>query len=362
MFLIQPPVPVPRNETTPVLPTVERATRHCPWSGSLWSQCLLVAEREGLSFDQIVELKHRATSTGLLDAGGLEEVIKVHTMWCSYLRRRAFYPDAIDEDLDVAEVGIRSAIERVQELGENKYGKSYQGDPYFRLERIYTRYLSESGSWDSAREYYKGLIPTHGNSYEFWLDYYNWEIMSWRTFVEAAMTPEAARRTPGPSYATAVLKQAINRPDLDWPERIMTKYIAHCEDYEDAEELQEAIVETQKAMKAVARRRQKEALDRATAQQAAAAATAPETVAATQYDSESNAAVVAASKRKRDEDTIDINGVPNKKARPETTSASHEEPAELKRDREHSTVVVKHLPSDIKQSQIRQFFRDVSFT
>ncbi|OKL63757.1 hypothetical protein UA08_00030 [Talaromyces atroroseus] len=361
MFLIQPPVAVPRNEMSLVLPTVERATRHCPWSGSLWSQCLLVAEREGLSFDQIVELKHRATSTGLLDAGGLEEVIKVHTMWCSYLRRRAFYPDAIDEDLDVAEVGIRSAIERVQELGENKYGKSYQGDPYFRLERIYTRYLSESGSWDSAREYYKGLIPTRGNSYEFWLDYYNWEIMCWRTFVETAVTPEAARRTPVPSYATAVLKQAIRRPDLDWPERIITKYIAHCEDYEDAEELQEAIVETQKAMKDVARRRQKEVLERVAAEQAAAVATETAAAAAAkrQYEAESNAAAAAAaSKRKRDEDFAQANDVPTKKARPETIQTSYEEPAELKRDREHSTVVVKHLPVNVSQSQIRQFFRE----
>ncbi|EED20383.1 pre-mRNA splicing factor (Prp24), putative [Talaromyces stipitatus ATCC 10500] len=359
MFLIQPPVPVPRNEFAPVLPTIERATRHCPWSGSLWSQCLLVAEREGLSFDQIVELKHRATSTGLLDAGGLEEVIKVHSMWCSYLRRRAFLPDAIDEDLDVAEVGIRSAIERVQELGENKFGKAYQGDPYFRLERIYTRYLSESGSWDSAREYYKGLIATRGNSYEFWLDYYNWEIMSWRTFVEAAMTPEAARRTPSPSYATGVLKQAIRRPDLDWPEKIMSKYIAHCEDYEDADELQEALVEIQKAMKAVARRRQKEALELAATQQSAAAsAEAVQAVAAQQIESESGAAAAAATKRKREDDSLETTETPHKKARSETISNSHEEQVELKRDREHSSVMVKRMPSDVTESQIRQFFRD----
>jgi hypothetical protein len=349
-FLIQPSMAPPHHQIAPILPTLERATRHCPWSGTLWSQYILVAEREGLSFDEIVKLKHKATSTGLLDAGGLEEVIKVHTMWCSYLRRRAFLPDAIDEDLDVAEVGIRSAIERVQELGENKYGKSYQGDPYFRLERIYTRYLSESGSWDSAREYYKSLIPRRGNSYEFWLDYYNWEIMSWRTFVEAAMTPEAAKRTPGPSYATAVLKQAIKRPDLDWPEKVMTKYFAHCEDYEDAEELQEAFVETQKAMKAVVRRRQKEALEQAAAQQEAAATAA-------QAEADSTA---AASKRKREEETSDVSRLPNKKARPEEPAiVESEEPAEAKRDRENSTVIVKHLPVNVNESQIRQFFREV---
>ncbi|KAH8693899.1 putative pre-mRNA splicing factor [Talaromyces proteolyticus] len=348
-FLVQ--MSPPRPDIAPILPTLERATRHCPWSGTLWSQFLLVAEREGWSFNQISQLKHTATSTGLLDAGGLEEVIKVHSMWCSYLRRHAFLPDGNDEDLDVAEVGIRSAIERVQELGENKYGKAYQGDPYFRLERIYTRYLSESGSWDSAREYYKSLIPRRGNSYEFWLDYYNWEIMSWRTFVEVAMTPEAARRTPGPSYATAVLKQAIKRPDLDWPEKIVAKYIAHCEDYEDADELQEAFVETQKAMKVVTRRRQKEALEQRVAQEQQQAA-----ALAAQAESDSNATVF---KRKREEEASDVNGLPTKKARPEDAAVvDQQEPVELKRDRENSTVIVKRLPLDISEPQIRQFFRE----
>ena len=144
--------------------------------------------------------------------------------------------DSTDEDLDVAEVGIRSAIESVQELGEKKYGRSYQGDPLFGLERIYIRYLSESGSWDSARETFKGLMGRRGNSYEFWLTYYEWELISWSKFVQGEATVDAARRTPNPSFATAVLKQAIKRTDLDWPEKIMHTYIAHCEDYEDSDE------------------------------------------------------------------------------------------------------------------------------
>ncbi|KAL1968177.1 hypothetical protein VTN77DRAFT_2012 [Rasamsonia byssochlamydoides] len=338
------------HQHTSLLPILERATRHCPWSGSLWSQYLLSAEREGLSFDKIVELKHKATSTGLLDAGGLEEVIKVHTMWCSYLRRRAFLPDSTDEDLDVAEVGIRSAIESVQELGEKKYGKSYQGDPLFRLERIYIRYLSESGSWDSAREYFKGLVPRRGNSYEFWLAYYHWELVSWSKFVQGEPTAHAARRTPNPSYATAVLKQAIKRTDLDWPEKIMTTYISHCEDYEDSDELQLAIIETRKAMKAIARRREKEALEAAAAQQQAAAVA--ESVAPLPEG------ISAVSKRKREEEAVDINGVPSKKARPEEPPPVQAPPAPPKRDRENATVFVKNLPKDVSEVRIRQFFRD----
>ncbi|PYI19456.1 pre-mRNA splicing factor [Aspergillus violaceofuscus CBS 115571] len=334
------------NTKTATMATLDRATRHCPGSGTLWSQYLLSSEREGQSFAKIADIKHKATSTGLLDVGGMEEVLKVHTAWCSYLRRQAFLSDSTDEDIDVAEVGIRSAIESVQELGEKKYGRNYQGDPLFRLERIYIRYLSESGSWDSARETFKGLVGRRGNSYEFWLTYYEWELISWSKFVQGEATIDAARRTPNPSYATAVLKQAIKRTDLDWPEKIMQVYIAHCEDYEDSDELQLAILETRKAMRAITARRERDARE-AAARQAEQQAAAIEQ--ATQVE-----------KRKR-EDEVNVNGaVPAKRARAEESTPSilvTPEPVALQRDRENATVVVKHLPRGITEHKVRQFFR-----
>jgi hypothetical protein len=339
------------NVHTTTISALDRATRHCPGSGTLWSQYLLSSEREGQSFAKIADIKHKATSTGLLDVGGMEEVLKVHTEWCSYLRRRAFLSDATDEDLDVAEVGIRSAIESVQELGEKKYGRSYEGDPLFRLERIYIRYLSESGSWDSARETFKGLVGRRGNSYEFWLTYYHWELISWSKFVQGEATVDAARRTPNPSFATAVLKQAIKRTDLDWPEKIMQTYVAHCEDYEDSEELQLAILETRKALRAITARRDREAREAAAiqAQQAAAAAAAP------------SSETPQSEKRKREEESA-VNGLPTKKARAEESAPVAEtEPVALRRDRENSTIVVKNLPRNIAELKVRQFFRDVRF-
>ncbi|KAB8261234.1 hypothetical protein BDV32DRAFT_148792 [Aspergillus pseudonomiae] len=341
MFLIDESMHGNANTTT--ISTLERATRHCPCSGTLWSQYLLSSEREGQSFSKIADIKHKATSTGLLDVAGMEEVLKVHTAWCSYLRRRAFMSDSTDEDLDVAEVGIRSAIESVQELGEKKYGRSYQGDPLFRLERIYIRYLSESGSWDSARETFKGLMGRRGNSYEFWLTYYEWELISWSKFVQGEATVDAARRTPNPSFATAVLKQAIKRTDLDWPEKIMQTYIAHCEDYEDSDELQLAILETRKAMRAITARRERDATELA-AQQAQQPASTEQ--------------AAHPEKRKREEEEANVNGLPTKKARgEEEASAAEAEPAALQRDRENAMVVVKNLPHQITEHKVRQFFR-----
>ncbi|KAL4799696.1 hypothetical protein BDV19DRAFT_235201 [Aspergillus venezuelensis] len=344
MFLIDEAMHGNRHTTT--ISALDRATRHCPGSGTLWSQYLLSSEREGQSFTKIADIKHKATSTGLLDVGGLEEVLKVHTAWCSYLRRRAFLSEATDEDLDVAEVGIRSAIESVSELGEKKYGRQYEGDPLFRLERIYIRYLSESGSWDSAREAFKGLVGRRGNSYEFWLTYYHWELVSWSKFVQGEATVDAARRTPNPSFATAVLKQAIRRTDLDWPEKIMQTYVSHCEDYEDSEELQLAVLETRKAMRAINARREREAREAVVlqAQQQAAAAEAAESSETPQPE-----------KRKREEEAT-MNGLPTKKPRPEAMEV--DEPVALRRDRENSTIVVKNLPQGMTEHKVRQFFRD----
>ncbi|KAJ5192696.1 hypothetical protein N7449_008838 [Penicillium cf. viridicatum] len=333
-----------RRASTSTISTLDRATRHCPWSGNLWSQYLLSSERESQSFNKISSIKHKATSTGLLDAGGLEEVLKVHVTWCSYLRRRAFLSDSTDEDLDVAEVGIRSAIESVQELGEKKYGPAYQGDPLFRLERIYIRFLSESGSWDSARETFKGLVARRGSSYEFWLAYYEWELICWSKFVQGEATVDAARRTPNPSFATAVLKQAIKRTDLDWPDKIVQTYITHCEDYEDSDELQLAVIETRKAMRAVTVRREREAREAAEAQQ--------------QQQQQWEAAVEAVpspEKRKRQEEKDEM---------PETKKVRNEEvlaevPTPPPRDRENATVIVSNLPKGTTERHVRQFFRHI---
>jgi squamous cell carcinoma antigen recognized by T-cells 3 len=343
------------------LPTLDRATRHCPWSGSLWAQYLLSSEREGQTFSEIEGIKHKATNTGLLDVGGIEEVIKVHTAWCTYLRRRAFQADSTDEDLDVAEVGIRSSIENLQDLATRKFGGGSSPDPMFRLERIYIKFLSESGSWDTARETFRGLIKKQRNSWEFWLQYYMWEMSCWAKFIprEKDEDGDVSRKTPVPQYATAVLRQAVQNQTLDWPEKVMSAYITHCEDHEDVEELQMAIVEVRKMEKVIARRREVEAVEAA---KKAEAALAPQHVEAMPYVTDTSMAY--SGKRKRDEDEpnaefskkskggdLDSTDLPATSEKP--TSEKH-----IKRDRENATILVQNLPENITETKIRQFFRD----
>ena len=344
------------NQLSISLLVLERATRHCPWSGSLWAEHINAAERHKLPFSDIGQIKHKATSTGLLDVGGMEEVLKVHVAWCGFLRRGAFSFDATDEELDVAEVGIRSAIEDMEELGKRKYGNKYDGDPQYRLERIYVKYLSQRQHWEGARDTWKHLIKRRGNSYEFWQKYYTWEMVAW-----VRTAPPSTGAIPGqPTEATKVLKQALRRTDLDWPEKMIEVYLSHCEDHEMVDEIQIATVETRRAMKAVTARRQKEALEAAELAKAQLIANVDVTVG--------QQTPLTNGKRKRDENGEAEDESAKKKNRPEpqpidSTSTLVETVAEesstVKRDRENTTVIVKNLPVETTETRVRKFFDDV---
>ncbi|KAL9099797.1 MAG: hypothetical protein Q9163_004747 [Psora crenata] len=342
-----------------ILPVLEKATRHCPWSGQLWSQFFLAAEIAQVPFTDISEIKHKATSTGLLDIGDMDEVLKVTTAWCGFLRRRAFMPGSTDEDMDVAEVGIRSAIEDLETLGRKKYGKDYQGDPEYRLERIYIKYLTQCRNWGAARDTFKKLIPKKGHDYDFWMRYYIWEMTTWCKLNYNEGNPDKGRRVK-PSEATRVLQQALRRPDLNWPEKLLETYLYHCEDHEDAQQLQSAVAEIYKQNKIVRKRREKEALEQYQLQiEQQQQQLAPQDVFATTLEDSERP-----GKRKRDGESGEA---PSKKSRPEGAEVAEQEevqeqdlpaPSLPKRDRENTTVIVRNLPAATTNVKLRQYFRD----
>jgi squamous cell carcinoma antigen recognized by T-cells 3 len=322
-------------ETPNLLRLLQRATKHCPWSGSVWSRYMLKAEMEGLPFSEIEQIKHAATRTGQLDRDGMKDVLAVYSTWCGYLRRRAVRNDATDEDIDIADVGLPSALESVQEWGESLYGKEvYKGDPSFQLERCLIQYLAQRGSVDEARSQWQKLVKTHGDSYEFWQRYYFWE-----------MTVD--RADPRRPLAMAVLKQAVSRKGLDWPEKIMENYIQHCESYGDAQSLVAAIDIVHKSMKGVAKRRSREAIEAAVAYAAQGQPQQDPAVAEPITDP----SPLVTSKRKRDSiSQIDENAA--KKIKENDSGSEH-----LKRDREHTTLLVTNLPKDVTQTKVRQYFK-----
>jgi RNA recognition motif-containing protein len=351
------------DRSVDLLNVLERATRHCPWSGSLWSHRILTLEVENKAFAEIEHVKHTATGTGLLEHSDIEEIIKVQIAWCGYLRRRAFDdPKATDDDADIAEVGIRSALEFVREVGMKKHGRDWAGDPKYRLERIHMKYWLQRGNVDEARLIWESLVKHQADSYDFWYRWYIFEMVFWSQ--HAIRTEQnAGQQLLTPTRATAVLERAMERlQTIDSPEPIMNMYMSHCEQHETVLKVRSAAIEKRRATRRISMRRQKEQ----EAVEAAAAAAQPQA----DYFTEGS------SKRKRDDTSIGddaatkksrqaisenvspaavpVNGEPMRASEaPSETQASG-----AKRDREHTSVIVKKLPADTTQTRIRQFFTD----
>lgn len=346
------------NHSPAILPILERATRHCPWSGELWSRRILRFEIERRPYEEVGNVKHKATNSGLMDIGGMEEVMKVYITWSSYLRRRAFDPNNTDDEVDMADMGITGTLEDASVAGKKIYGDEYKGDPLFRLQKIHVKFLTQARRYDEARAVFQRLVPTYSGSADFWIGYYTWEIFMW---AHDRMNDKVRIETSvnAPIRASAVLEQAINQRNLDWPEKIIGLYASHYQENEAADSVEKAGVAIRTANHYLALRREKEAADAA----ANAAAAQPAATAGLPAIPEESS---FSTKRKR-EDSAPVNGddaVKRSKTDEQfPTKPTHQDSAsaQIKRDREHNVITVKDLPADIAEKRIRQFFGDVSF-
>ncbi|XP_014552979.1 hypothetical protein COCVIDRAFT_29750 [Bipolaris victoriae FI3] len=346
------------NRSVDLLNVLERATRHCPWSGALWSHRLLTLEAENKPFEDLELVKHTATGSGLLEHTDLDELIKVQLAWCGYLRRRAFDdPRATEDDVDVAEVGIRSALEFVREVGMKKHGREWT-DPKYRLERTHIKFWLQRGDIDQARQIQESVAKHQEDSYDFWYRYYIFEMLLWAPH-STRNKENAGHQLLPPSLATAVLERGMKRlQTIDHPEPLLEMYVNHCEQHETAIKVRSAAMERRRAERIISVRREKE---RALAAQTAVLQETPKSHAAD-----------ASSKRKREGG--DEEAVPKKSKHGETEEAAgavvngqarvaSEAPSEArsagpKRDREHTSIIVKKLPPNTSQTRIRQFFTD----
>jgi RNA recognition motif-containing protein len=348
------------NRSVDLLNVLERATTHCAWSGALWSHRILTLEAEQKGFDEIEGVKHTATGTGLLEHTDLDELIKVQIAWCGYLRRRAFEAHASEDDADIAEVGIRSALEHVREVGMKKYGRDWPGDSKYRLERIHIKFWLQRGNIEEARSIWNFLVKTQEDSYDFWYRYYIWEMVLWSNHAVRDKKNEGQHLLP-PTGATAVLERGMQRlKTIDQPEPLIEMYANHCEQHETVLKVRSALIDRRRSERIVTMRRQTEA--------AAAAARQPEPAP--------NHVVDGSSKRKRDDAHEES---PAKKAKqlqvddassafPASASGEPRGTSEVpsdagsaslqKRDREHTTIIVQRLPQNTTQTQIRKFFTD----
>lgn len=344
-----------QDRSVDLLDVLERATRHCPWSGSLWSHRILTLEAEKRDFNEIEGIKHTATRTGLLEHADLEELIKVQIAWCGYLRRRAFDPKASEDDADIAEVGIRSALELVREVGMKKYGRNWPGDAKYRLERIHIKFWLQRGNPNEARSIWDNLVRHHKDSYDFWYRFYIWEMVLWANHATRDKSNEG-QELLAPTQATAVLELGMQQlHTIDHPEPLIEMYVNHCEQHETVLKVRAAQIERRRSERVVAIRRQKE--------EAAAPPPRPE-------QSQSHAADGSGKRKRDDEPAPDITAKKTKpleaseaNATPSDTRHASEAPSDAgsvvqKRDRENTSIIVQKLPQSVTQTKIRQFFSD----
>lgn len=352
------------------LNVLQRATSHCPWSGSLWSRYILSAEEAGWAFHDVEHIKHAATNSKGLDKNGMTGVIDMYAAWCGYLKRNALRANATDDAVDIADVGLVSALEDVKMWGERMYKDEYRGDPNYRLERIVIQYLTEKGEIEEARKFWTSLAdqPLLKGSYDFWLNYYLWEMLVYssqpRQRSPTPATPaNGTKPTRVPSIATNILLRALQQDTLDWPERVMQVCQQHCNDHEQPETLRRALDTIHKARKRIDKRRARERAEAEAAYAAQAQATHhPEAAAAavTARDGTSQEPSPSNAKRKRadtlEESTYDANKRPRNDEVNGADATANEQ--SLKRDRENTSVMVRNLPPDVTLTAARKYFKD----
>lgn len=342
-----------------LLNALRRAVQHCPWSGRLWNRLILCAEEARLDFSEVESIKHAATSENQLYKHGMESMIEMYVAWCGFLKRTAMDASATDEAVDVADVGLSAALEDVEVVGKRLYGKDFQGDPKFRLERIYIQYLTEKkNAVDEARLQWNKLAKAqiHADSHDFWFRYYMWEMLIFSsTNSSNSPTPSSAGGNFRiPVLATAVLQRAVNRSTIDWPEKVLEVYMQHCNDYEISRSVRKAADMVQKAGNNVAKRRKLEEEEKATAY---AAYYSAQTAADPGEPTGEEDASSSQTKRKL-EDAAESREDASTNKRQKGEQEAREAQSGLRRDRENTSVIVKNLPAEVTQTKLRQYFKE----
>lgn len=367
---------VDQSSLSELLGACGRAVQHCPWAGKLWGRYILSAEEAHLSFSDIESIKQTANTDNQLCRDGMEGLIEMYSSWCAYLKRTA---STTVEEATVADE-LHAAIEDVNATGRKLYGKEFEGDPKYRLERIYIEYLTEDrGATDEARALWKTLVKSryHADNFDFWLSYYTWEMLVF------LLLRDKDGRSDTPTQATAVLHSAAKRKSVDWPERVLELYLQHCNTYETPEVARQANDFVCQTQKLVTHRREKEQAAQAAqyaayyeAQAQAQGETRAENQAETQ--AETQAEVQQQSLERPDVDLTPPPGGGPKRKRDALADAQAEGREDFskrqrnghdttvdtsapgqppQRDREHSTVIVTNLPLGATQTEVRKYFK-----
>lgn len=199
---------------------------------------------------------------------------------------------------------------------------------------------------NDTRTVWRSLVQSKKDSWEFWQQYYMWEITLWihdrQNDSERVETTETR-----PVRATAVVEEAIAQHNLDWPEKVHEMYVNHFQWHESVEKVQDATIVAWAFQQKIAAKRAKDA--------AALAAAQPVQATVEEHEPPNDR-----EKRKRESDTATeptSKKTKTEQSEDQATKSASVEPLQ-KRDREHLTITATNLPADITELDVRKFFRD----
>ncbi|OCF40172.1 hypothetical protein I317_05996 [Kwoniella heveanensis CBS 569] len=294
-----------------------RSVRACPHNGEVWCQNMLYLVTE------LADVFERSLSLGLLSFPGDRVADVVSVVLCrasSESRAESAGEDIIKEDDSEFHVPVLSTITRGLEL-VTKLNQS--GDPGLKLEKFLVAW-AESRAPQHLEEVL-GLVqqPSKSRSTSYQMTLLLTDVLSRSGNVEAARE---------------MFQKSIQRSNLDWPEAVYEAYMLFESIHGSLADIQDAEKRIEKEREKVMRRREKAAQEVQAVQEQDAgiqAAVASETV----QPVTTQAAV-----------PVEDNAVAEQNSAPADNA--------VKRDREHTTVLVSGLPKGVAQGRIQSFFTD----
>lgn len=290
---------------------VTRATRACPWSGTLWAHKIRLGEVNNLDEEQMLEVKSTLDGVSSLNAKeGFEEWKIARTAWLSYLYRLN-----LSHDDELKSEVVDACQECIEKLNSAKSCRTLD------MEQIIVEILTKLDCMDEARAAFGVFSKYQGIKAEFWIKWFQWEQVHG-------------------DYQSAlnVITRAISRNYVDYPEQLTQAYVEYERLNGTAYSIQNSIIKSRHKLRAVARKRAEEE----SRSQSRAATEIP--LGQPADDTASN----SVQKRPLESAGTEENKVSRSKKHKKRST----------HDREHNTVTVSNLPMEVTEDDLANFFAD----
>ncbi|ANB11734.1 Prp24p [Sugiyamaella lignohabitans] len=306
---------------------IQRATKSCPTSGSLWAHRIRVSESYGADFEDIIGLKMTIDDISAFAAENedYDNWKPLALAWLAYLFRANTSSDNLF--IDQLRDDCNFSLEKSYSFGKQ--------DPNFEVESLVIGIFTRLGESDNVRNIWKRVSKYQGTKAIFWLKWFEWE-----------------KSQSGNSYTNAldVLKIPLSRNNIDWPEMIIQAYTEFERLNGSAYSTQQSVITSRRKLYEIAKKRSKESYDQQLYQDSETGTkeNAELNIEGPSANAENASETPSSKKRSHEQvESSNVSDAPTKQ--PKTTDH---------RDREHNTVIVYDLPSETTEKDLEGFFNE----